>query len=81
MTDEWTIRTLQENLGVGTVTARTARTRVDGRTRKPTWTWSVQNHKDIKTVLDLVSGYFSPRRLEKAQELYDYIASREKSNG
>lgn len=74
MTDEDTINTLHKIFNVGTVKLRpNISGRVDRRSRKPTWIWSVQNKNGILSVLLEVMPYLHSRRLAKAQELLQHI--------
>lgn len=78
MTDEDTISSLQEVFQVGHISKRLAMKRKDGRSRKDTWIWSVQNHEGIKLVLESILPFLGQRRTSKAKELLEYIESRVK---
>ena len=77
MTDEDVIRNLHAVFNVGTVlTRKNTSGRVDRRTRKQTYIWSVQNQKGVKEVCDLVYPYMCQRRKSKIEELLQYVNSK-----
>ena len=80
MTDEWTIKALQVVTKVGTINTRKVMKRKDGRSRKDTYIWSVQNHHDIQYVIGNIYDVLSPRRQEKCLELLSYIEERSNKN-
>ena len=81
MTDEDTIQKLLSVFKVGTINQRLSMKRNDGRIRKDTWIWSVQNHSGIELVLKSVHPYLSKRRTQKAEELLEYIEKRKSNLG
>ena len=77
MTDEDVIRRLHSVFDVGTVVVRENTTgRKDGRIRKVSYIWSVQNKKGIVEVLLRVMPYLGERRLAKAKEMFAQIEER-----
>lgn len=68
MTDEDTVRKLQEQLNVGRVSHREARP-----SRKPTWILTIQKQKDVFDTLIRVMPYLGERRLNKASKLFEYL--------
>ena len=71
MTDEDTIRKLQEVLGVGNINYR--KSRDDRKVSKPSWILSIQKQKDIFNTLIRVMPYLRKRRLDKAKEMFEYL--------
>lgn len=82
MTDEDTIMKLYKIFDVGSVNHRpNISKRIDQRSRKPSWIWSVQNHEGIEMVLVLIYPFLSERRSKKAKELLEYIEQRKNRLG
>lgn len=77
MTDEDVIVKLHKIAGCGTINKRLNTSgRVDRRVRKPTWIWSVQNHKGILLICKAVYPFMGIRRQEKIKELIEYVESK-----
>jgi hypothetical protein len=77
MTDEDIIVRLYCVFGVGNVLTRENKTtRVDGRSRKKTWIWSVQNHAGIHHVCQHILPHMGKRRTSKIKELLEYVESK-----
>jgi hypothetical protein len=77
MTDEDVVRKLHSVFQVGTVVERKNMSgRRDTRTRKITFIWSVQNHKGISEVCNLILPHMGARRKQKILELIEYVESR-----
>lgn len=73
MTDEDTIVKLCDGFGCGTINQRLAKKRNDNRARKDTWIWSVQNHLDIRYVLENIREFMGIRRSAKITEMLEYM--------
>lgn len=68
MTDEDTIKELQNVLGVGTFSQRPIR-----GVRKPTWILCIQKQKDVFDTLIYIMPYLKSRRLAKAKQMFNYL--------
>lgn len=68
MTDEDVVRRLYNIFLVGSICYRENK-RKDGRTRKPSWIWSVQSKVAILSVLKQITPYMGYRRQTKIMEM------------
>lgn len=64
MTDEDTVRRFAAVVGVGSITRRDR-----ALNRKPMFCWQVNAAEDFRLVVDLLSPWLGPRRLERAADL------------
>lgn len=69
MTDKDTVERIYNIFKVGSFKGPFVRKRDDGKNRKPTYVWSVQNAQGIEFVLNCIQPYMSYRRSEKIFEL------------
>lgn len=72
MTDKDTVERVYNIFKVGSIKGPNIRKRDEGRNRKPTYIWSVQNISGMKLVLEQIQPFMGYRRSEKIFELlYD----------
>jgi hypothetical protein len=49
---------------------------VNGKLRKPAYTWSIHDPETVRTILELCLPWFGERRTAKAQELLEHLRTR-----
>lgn len=77
MTDEDVILKLQDILKLGNIhKVQPSGSKRDGTPYKPAYKWAVDNHAGQKFILESILPYLGERRTAKANELLNYIDTR-----